>query len=129
MQTQQLSQISFGPRPYDYAPTAGKEIDLGTYRREEASLQEALLRLCPENLWHNGSYSAGCPRPILVDKSHQKQMEELHEALTIAIIDIVQRWWTDDDARLPERMPLEAEEEELLKVHLWNSNPHIRPDH
>ncbi|KZL80922.1 hypothetical protein CI238_06647 [Colletotrichum incanum] len=42
-------------------------------------------------------------------------MQDLHNALTIAVIDIVQRWWTDEDARFPERMPLEPKEEELLK--------------
>ncbi|TKW49876.1 hypothetical protein CTA1_2437 [Colletotrichum tanaceti] len=111
----QLTQISFGgARPRDYAP-AGQRFDPGEYRRQEADLREALLRLCPEDLWHDGSYSAGCPRPILVGESHQKQMRDLHEALTTAIVDIVQRWWTDDDARFWERMPLEADEEELLK--------------
>ncbi|KAK6224466.1 hypothetical protein QIS74_02793 [Colletotrichum tabaci] len=110
----QLTQISFGAQPRDYAP-AGQRFNPGDYHQQEADLREALLRLCPENLWHDGSYSAGCPRPILVGEYHQRQMEDLHEALTTAIIDIVQRWWTDDDARFWERMPLEAEEEDLLK--------------
>jgi hypothetical protein len=43
-------------------------------------------------------------------------MHDLHEALTIAISDIVDRWWSDEDARLWEQMPLKKDEENLLKV-------------
>ncbi|KAL0943351.1 uncharacterized protein CTRU02_201237 [Colletotrichum truncatum] len=115
MHTHQLMQICLGPQPHQYGPVAGRSVDKAAYRQEEVKLQEELLKFCPADLWHDGSYSAGCPRPILLNKYHQKHLEELHEALTIAIVDIVQRWWTDKSARFPERMPLEAEEEELLK--------------
>ncbi|KAM5343713.1 hypothetical protein ACJ41O_012250 [Fusarium nematophilum] len=116
MHTHQLAQIHLGAQPpHDYEPVPRHNIDTSTYAREEAKLQDTLLSLCPANLWHNGSYSAGCPRPILVGKHHQEQMQQLHEALVIAITDIVQRWWTDPKARFPERMPLEREEEKILK--------------
>ncbi|EEU35999.1 uncharacterized protein NECHADRAFT_49776 [Fusarium vanettenii 77-13-4] len=115
MHTQQLTQIHFGPKPHDYEPVTQNKVETSAYALEEAKLQDTLLKLCPANLWHNGSYSSGCPRPILVGKHHQQQMQDLHEALTIAITDIVQRWWTDRDARFPERMPLEKEEEEILR--------------
>jgi hypothetical protein len=91
-------------------------MDVAAFAREEAQLQESVLKLCPANLWHNGSYASGCPRPVLVGEHHQQQMQDLHEALTAAITDIVQRWWSDTEARFPERMPLEAREEELLRV-------------
>ncbi|CEL00913.1 hypothetical protein ASPCAL00505 [Aspergillus calidoustus] len=42
-------------------------------------------------------------------------MKELHNALVIAVTDIVERWWTDKEAQFPQRMRLEAEEEELLR--------------
>ncbi|KAK2591280.1 hypothetical protein QQS21_011032 [Conoideocrella luteorostrata] len=48
-------------------------------------------------------------------EQHQQQLAELHEALTIAVTDIVRRWWTDNTARYPERMPLDSQEEELLQ--------------
>jgi len=79
-------------------------------------LQDALLNKCPAHLWPKDSYKAACPMPILISKNHQQQLKTLQEALTIAIVDIVDRWWTDRDARFPERMPLEKQEEELLKV-------------
>lgn len=118
MHTQQLTQIHLGPKPQEYEPVAQSKVETSAYALEEAKLQDTLLKLCPANLWHNGSYSSGCPRPILVGNHHQQQMQDLHEALTIAITDIVQRWWTDRDARFPERMPLEKEEEEILRVSL-----------
>jgi hypothetical protein len=50
-------------------------------------------------------------------------MELLHEALVEALKNIVPRWFSDVEARFPERMPLEKDEEELLKVchstHSW----------
>ncbi|RSL83203.1 hypothetical protein CEP51_004630 [Fusarium floridanum] len=115
MHTQQLTQIHLGPKPQDYEPVSQNKVETSAYSLEEAKLQDNLLKLCPANLWPHGSYTSGCPRPILVGKHHQQQMQDLHEALTIAITDIVQRWWTDRDARFPERMPLEKEEEEILR--------------
>ncbi|KAK2597432.1 hypothetical protein QQS21_005980 [Conoideocrella luteorostrata] len=90
--------------------------DKNSHYKEEHDKQERyLLSKCAAHLWHDGSYSAICPRPVLVGKHHLQRMEDIHEALTAAITDIVQRWWSDSDARLPIRMPLEPEEEEHLK--------------
>lgn len=116
MPTNQLTQVHFLAGSQGHENVAASDDNSGTYAQDEADYHSALLKLCPENLWHQGSYASGCPRPILVGQHHQEQMEHLHEALALAIADIVQRWWTDPDARFPERMPLEKEEEELLKV-------------
>ena len=116
MHTHQLTQICIGYDSNEFAPVTRNTIDTGAFAREEAHLQETVLKLCPADLWHHGSYASGCPRPVLVERHHQVQMRTLHEALTAAITDIVQRWWSDTEARFPGRMPLEAEEEELLQV-------------
>jgi len=84
-------------------------------------LHSALVRTCPSNLWPKDSYQSACPMPILISRAHYQQLEILHEALTIALNDIVERWWTDRDARFPERMPLEKEEEDLLKVSICSA--------
>lgn len=86
------------------------------YAEEEVRFQASLLRRCPVELWPGGANKTACPRPILISREHQKQLEELHEALTAGITDIVERWWTDQEARFPERMPLEKGEEDLLRV-------------
>ncbi|KAL9607202.1 MAG: hypothetical protein Q9167_007862, partial [Letrouitia subvulpina] len=48
----------------------------------------------------------------------QQQLDELkefHRLLDLALVNIVERWWRDKEARFPERMPLERHEEEVLQ--------------
>lgn len=92
------------------------DTNTGTYSTEEAQHQWMLLKSCPEHLWPRGSHLAACPRPILVDQKHQGLLRDMSESLTIAITDIVGRWWTDREANLPQLMPLEKEEEDILRV-------------
>ncbi|KAF5252298.1 hypothetical protein FANTH_2598 [Fusarium anthophilum] len=115
MQTEQLTQIHIGGDPGEVRSISQQNFNVTSFSSEEARFQERLLKLCPANIWHKASYTAGCPRPVLVGRQHQQQLKDLHEALTAAITDVVQRWWSDRDARFPERMPLVAEEEELLR--------------
>ena len=117
MHTNQLTQIQLRGA-HDFEPVTRYNLDTTTYARDEAKQQDTVLGWCTANLWPKGSYATGCPRPILVAEHHQQKMQDIHEALTIAIVDIVQRWWADTDARFPERMPLEKEEEDILKVYL-----------
>lgn len=109
-------QLQLGTGSYNYESITSQKTSTVDLDQEDAKLHEELTKLCPADVWPKGSYAAGCPRPILVSKYHQQQMGYLHAALKIAIIDIVQRWWTDDEACFPDRMPLEEKEEELLKV-------------
>ena len=51
-----------------------------------------------------------------MSEQHIKDLKELHEALALAINNIVKRWWRDEEAAFPERMPLDEHEESLLKV-------------
>lgn len=114
--TRPLTQIHINPSSNEYELVSESKIDTEAYAKEEQVYQEALIRDCPSQLWSNETYTTGCPRPILVSSAHERQMHDLHEALTIAISDIVDRWWSDEDARLWERMPLNEDEEALLKV-------------
>lgn len=120
MQTEHLTQIHIGEGHGEVRSVSQQSFDVAPFSSEEARFQDKLLKLCPANLWHKGSYTAGCPRPILVGRHHQQQLKDLHEVLTVATMDVVQRWWSDRDARFPERMPLEAKEEELLQVRQSN---------
>ncbi|KAI1826001.1 hypothetical protein F4861DRAFT_146473 [Xylaria intraflava] len=86
------------------------------YPREHDEYQASLLSKCPAETWPHHSYRSICPRPILFRQHHQQQLKELSAALTTALNDIVKRWWIDQDARFSERMPLEQEEEDLLRV-------------
>ncbi len=112
--TQPLEQIHavLGPVAHALLDPASPAI----CRQEQDAYQRVLLELCPAETWHKGSFANGSARPILMARHHQKQLEELHQALTLAITDVVERWWTDEAARLPEKMPLLKEEEELLQA-------------
>lgn len=110
-----LQQIHIGLSPHGYEPVAQYETQNTTYAEEHDKLEASLLDRCPAHLWPHDSYTTACPRPILISKHHQQQLQDLQEALTSAITDIVQRWWTDRDARFPARLPLEEREEELLQ--------------
>lgn len=119
MHTSQLTQVQVGVLPQD----SKNDSKTSSFGEEEVKFQEALLRLCPAEVWPHGSYSAGCPRPIKVNRDHQRELQDLHEALSAAIVDIVQRWWTDNTARFPKLMPLEEKEEDVLKVISKSENP------
>lgn len=54
--------------------------------------------------------------PMLSDRGFLIRLQEFHEALTKAIVNIVERWWDDSTADFPSRMPLEPRAEEILRV-------------
>lgn len=66
--------------------------------------------------WPAGCVDSSSSHPVLITKKHQETVERLAEALDLALQDIVQRWWTDKEACFPLRMPLEPQEEDLLRV-------------
>ncbi|KAI9646634.1 hypothetical protein NHQ30_004630 [Ciborinia camelliae] len=113
--SQLLQQVHVKPGPENHQLLEEYDTEKSLYIQEQESFQNSLLKRCPAHLWPGGSYETACPRPILVHKRHQQQLENLHVALTVAITDIVERWWSDQDARFPVRMPLEEKEEDLLR--------------
>lgn len=113
-----LQQIHLGFGDHGFELVTHRKVENELYLQEHSKLQASLLRKCPAHLWHKGSYKAACPRPILITEYHEKLLQNLHDALTSAITDIVQRWWIDSDAQFPQRMPLEKDEEALLQVSL-----------
>ncbi|KAL3477588.1 hypothetical protein BJX99DRAFT_269793 [Aspergillus californicus] len=55
------------------------------------------------------------PHPIFTDRSFVLQLKDFHEALVKAVVNIVDRWWTDSTANFPARMPLESPVEAILQ--------------
>lgn len=102
--------LSLGPAGC-HAAASKDDTELAQHHHEQR-----LLAQCPAGIWPHGSYRAACPRPILVARAHCRQLTALHGALAAAIHDIVPRWWRDEEAAFPRRMPLGDEEEALLKV-------------
>lgn len=118
-----MRQVHLGRGPLGHlAVNPTLAIPENVYANEHAAQEFILVEKCPSDIWPGGtSYAYGCPRPILMHKRHRNQLVLFHESVTIAIVDIVNRWLTDRDAKFQERMPLLEEEEKLLQVQALNS--------
>ena len=90
--------------------------DLDTRLEEIRLNRQSLLTSCPQSSWPLEINQQSCPHPIMIPQKHLPKIEELHEALTLAVTNIVERWWMEKDARFPERMPVELQEESVLRV-------------
>ncbi|KAI0487215.1 hypothetical protein F4859DRAFT_525405 [Xylaria cf. heliscus] len=110
-----LQQIRVGIDYPDYEYITNSLATKEDHAKEHDGFQATLISKCPSYLWPKGSYRAACAHPILVTGYHEKQIIELSRVLTSAVNDIVERWWSDQEARFFERMPLKEEEEQLLK--------------
>lgn len=55
------------------------------------------------------------PHPFVLPNDFLVRLERFHEVLALAIDNIVDRWWKDEEANLPSRMPLEPHVEKLLR--------------
>ncbi|KAH8885485.1 hypothetical protein GQ53DRAFT_659813 [Thozetella sp. PMI_491] len=121
-----LQQVQLGLGPGNFQPIETYKRQSKAYVEEHTRHQASLLRLCPAHAWYHGSFRQDCPRPILISEYHQTLLNNLHESLNAALTDIVQRWWTDREARLPERMPLEETEEDLLRANAQASCGNVR---
>lgn len=107
-------QISIGQSLHAKELVAAEEAGQAMRLFDLTLMQTSLLSSCFK--WPFDTHCKGCPYPIVVSESRLHDLETLHTLLTIAITNIVERWWTDADARFPQRMPLEEYEEDLLKV-------------
>jgi hypothetical protein len=87
-------------------------------KSNRSSEAEAYRRLIP--LIHAPGYNPKeetlSPHPVLTNKSFLMRMRHTHDALVKAVVNIVDRWWTDTDANFPARLPLEKHVEEVLHV-------------
>ncbi|CAP97475.1 hypothetical protein EN45_102970 [Penicillium chrysogenum] len=119
----------------DYRPVSPEGLDVNSLSQNRSRYISKLSN-CSSS-WPAGSLDASCPCPVLTTQRHDDDMRNLHLALKSAIEDIIKRWWTDREARFPLRMPLESEEEDLLRwldsnrdlLPLWNERQGSwRPD-
>ncbi|KAJ5374596.1 hypothetical protein N7517_006602 [Penicillium concentricum] len=101
------------PDDVDYSPVSSEGLDVNLLSQNRTSYISRLNN-CSSS-WPAGSVDASCPCPVLTTQRHDDELRNLHLALKLAIEDIIERWWTDEEARFPLRMPLEQEEEDLLR--------------
>ncbi|CAG8092793.1 unnamed protein product [Penicillium salamii] len=110
--SERLQLVSF-PEGGGFLPTPAEGLDpdlrIGDRQKYIAGLNKE------SSFWPAGCVEASCPHPLLITEKHQETFEKLAEALDLVIQDIVERWWTDEEAGFPLRMPLEPREEILLR--------------
>lgn len=114
-----LQQVYVPSKGGEYEPISSCDSEKRKYLQTHKAVQESLLGFSTADSWHKSALTAFVPRPILVSSEHKRRINELNDALVSAITDIVERWWTDTEARFPDRMPLETAEEDLLRVCLF----------
>ncbi|CZR44350.1 uncharacterized protein FPRO_14108 [Fusarium proliferatum ET1] len=66
------------------------------------------------------------PHVVAVSNPLFSRLEQLHLLLGRVFVDIVDRWFADEKARFPERMPLDPSEGELLR---WVASSDFVPDY
>ncbi|KAL4919460.1 hypothetical protein BDW62DRAFT_216911 [Aspergillus aurantiobrunneus] len=84
-------------------------------KRSEDDFRSAFLRYLGGQHLLPYFLKSMCPHPILVPNSFMASLKEFHVALSAAFTNIVQRWVVDEEADLPSRMPLERQEEDILR--------------
>lgn len=101
---------------------------LDANKRDRSSEAEAYKKLIPfiHQPGYNPKDETLSPHPILTDKNFLLLMRYNHDALVTAVVNIVDRWWTDTDANFPARMPLEAPVEAALQVRNIIPCPEVR---
>ncbi len=113
-QGKSLRQISLSLSHHADKLVAAAVADKEKRKEDMLTMQESLLN--SSSGWLSEVYLRACPYPILIPRSKLHGLRNLHKILSIAITNIVERWWTDKEAHFPERMPLEKHEEEVLRV-------------
>jgi hypothetical protein len=91
---------------------ARRERDLKTVRQ---SIQQNLGGPLPFNL-----HERHPPFNICIPSAFASQVKDIHTLLDRSLVDIVERWFSDEEAGFPGRMPLEKHEEDLLR---WIDGP------
>lgn len=112
--TQGIWQISLGQSRRAGKLAAAAEADEDTREADLIAMRKSLLSICP--VWPHDHYQRACPYPMVVPQLQLVKIEEIHRILSSAITNIVERWWIDEEAQFPQRMPLEKHEEEVLRV-------------
>jgi hypothetical protein len=91
---------------------ARRQRDLETVRQ---CVQQRLGGPLPFNL-----HERHPPFNVCITNAFASQVKDIHTLLDRSLIDIVERWFGDEDAGFPSRMPLEKHEEDLLR---WIEGP------
>ena len=114
--TKGIQQISLAAAISAKGPISPQQIDQATRAQERKTYQASLESSAQTERSSLVSSYSFSPHPLLLSQQQLLQLKQFNEALSIAITNIVERWWTDKQAGLPLRMPLGPREDSLLQV-------------
>ncbi|KAK7404147.1 hypothetical protein QQX98_010051 [Neonectria punicea] len=123
-----LRQVSLAATKSADVPISPDQVDPKTRTMESEAIQEALGRNVAPYGQLPGAARRLNPHPAVLPMKFVENLERFHEALALALDDIINRWWTDEEADFPNRMPLEPRVETLLRwVARGSDEGFIRP--
>lgn len=123
-----VEQISVSLSLERKAVTPATSASTTRFNREHETLTSDILSRS-RLPWASGFPQRLAPFQICIDRPFADRVHDIHKLLRKALVDIVERWYSDTKAKFPSRMPLESHEEELLQ---WMAGPgreHIHPLH
>lgn len=124
-----LRQVSLAASAVTGILVPPENADQATRTVEKQHIQEALARsVTPYGQLPQRIASRFNCHPAVLPKKFIEDLGGFHEALALALDDIINRWWTDNETNLPSRMPLDPRVEALLRwVALGSQEGFIRP--
>ncbi|KAL8949752.1 MAG: hypothetical protein Q9222_004168 [Ikaeria aurantiellina] len=108
-----IRQLSLGSSRRAGRIVTAEKADEASRQADFHAMQLSLHFLSP--IWPHAFDVKACPHPLIVPASYLSRTKLVHKLLSSAITNIVERWWSDEQAQFPQRMPLQRDEEELLK--------------
>lgn len=87
------------PEAETCSPLPSSGLDAGTVEEIRRKYVSRLSNW--SSSWPSGSLNSSCPHPVMITQRHHEELSNLHFALNLALEDIIERWWTDEEARFP----------------------------
>lgn len=119
-QTPALQQISLSLSTERNAIAPAAAVSLERRNRDLRTVREAVHRATDGDGLSFGLHERHSPFNICISQRYANHIRNLHRLLNKALINVVERWFSDQEAQFPLRMPLEKHEEDLLR---WMSGP------
>ncbi|XEV01776.1 hypothetical protein FSHL1_007063 [Fusarium sambucinum] len=123
-----LRQISLAATKSANALVQPEQASVQNRLMEAGAMNQALL----QNTQHHGQLpqltKRLSPHPFILPMDFVSNLVTFHEALALALDNIIERWWKDQDADFPNRMSFEPRVESLLRwVTQGSKEGHIKP--
>ena len=104
--------------PFDPSTPHTKHLDEKLYNKEIQEFRESLLG--SSSNWPKQYDTVASPLPALIPENLQQHVDQLGNILTRAVTNIVERWWSDEESKFWQRMPILEHQEAVLR---WIEGP------